>query len=419
MTSRRRRRLGILAALAGLSLPAVALAQVPGGSCVTCHAALSSDARLSGPVEAYAADTHAQRDIGCVACHGGDAEIAGMAAMDPAKGYIGVPQRGEIPRLCGRCHSDAAFMRRYNPSLRVDQVAEYRTSVHGHLLLEEGDARVATCSSCHPAHSIKPPTDPTSSVHPLNVVETCGACHADPEYMAPYDIATDQHDKYQQSIHWQKLSEDGDLSAPTCNDCHGNHGAAPPGVSWVGNVCGQCHSVMAQLFTESFHSQIFAMLGRPGCATCHTNHEIIEASDELLGLGEGAACAMCHSEESGGGRVATEMRALIDSLSATHEQADSILHQAENAGMEVSQAQFDLSLATTALINARTAVHSFSVDSVGTAVDEGLEVAGQAYARGSDALDELQFRRMGLAVSVGIILLLIVGLVMKIRQLEL
>src|SRR6266540_7241295 len=33
--------------------------------------------------------------------------------------------------ICGRCHSDAQFMKRYNPALRVDQVAEYATSVHG------------------------------------------------------------------------------------------------------------------------------------------------------------------------------------------------------------------------------------------------------------------------------------------------
>ena len=51
-------------------------------------------------------------------------------------------------------------------------------------------------------------------------------------------------------------------------------------------------------------------------------------------------------------------------------------------------------------------------------MEAGLEVTSQAYARGLDAMDELQFRRIGLAVSVSIILLLIVGLVLKIRQFE-
>jgi hypothetical protein len=112
------------------------------------------------------------------------------------------------------------------------------------------------------------------------------------------------------------------------------------------------------------------------------------------------------------------MRGLIDSLRAGYVVADSILLLAQHAGMEVSQAQFDLNSATTALISARAAVHSFSVDAVGAEVDGGLEITAQALELGERALAELQFRRMGLAVSVVIILMLIFGLVMKIRQLE-
>ncbi len=400
-----------------LAQPTESFAQQENDSCVTCHAALG-DERLSSPVQAMAADVHGHAGFSCVACHGGDAGEPGMAAMSPERGYLGIPEPREVEMLCGRCHSDAQFMRRYNPSLRVDQVAEYRTSVHGERLAVFNDSKVATCVNCHPAHSIKPPSDPTSSVHPLNVAGTCGACHADAEHMASYGIPTDQREKYEHSIHYHMLSEEGDLSAPTCNDCHGNHGAAPPGVTWVGNVCGQCHMVMGELFAASFHSRIFNMLGRPGCATCHQNHDIQLAGDELLGLGEGAACRMCHGESSAGGVVAMEMRSLVETLVTEFEDADSVLNRAENAGMEVSEAQFALSDARTALISARTAVHSFSLDSVRGEVEAGLEVTDQARTRGEEALAELQIRRIGLAVSVGIILLLIVGLVLKIRQLE-
>lgn len=392
-------------------------AQEVAENCIACHGALG-DTRLSNPVENYPSDVHAGLGFSCVTCHGGDAQEAGLEAMDPARGYIGVPARREIPNLCGRCHSDADFMRRYDPSIRVDQLAEYRTSVHGHRLLERDDERVATCVGCHPAHEIKPPSDPTSSVNPLNLAGTCARCHADAELMAPYAIPVDQFDSYQRSVHWRMMSEEGDLSAPTCNDCHGNHGAAPPGVSWVGNVCGQCHTVMASLYRESFHSQIMGMLGNPGCATCHRNHEILEAGDELLGIGEGSVCGGCHTAGSRGGQIASEMRERIDSLRARIAEADSILARAEQAGMEVSQAQFDLNSANTSLVSARTNVHSFSLDSVAAEVDDGLEITAAALARGGEALDELQFRRLGLAVSVSIILVLIVGLALKIRQLE-
>ncbi len=400
-----------------LLLPSLCLAQQEEESCVTCHAALP-DERLSNPVSQLADDVHADAGFSCVACHGGDGTVMGMASMDPALGYVGVPEAHEVEPLCGRCHSDAQFMRRFNPSLRVDQVTEYRTSVHGSRLLEFGDQRVATCVSCHPAHSIKSPGDPSSSVHPTNVAGTCGSCHSDADYMEPYGIPTDQREKYELSYHWHMLSEEGDLSAPTCNDCHGNHGAAPPGISWVGNVCGQCHTVMGELFAESFHSRIFTMMGRPGCATCHQNHDIEQAGDELLGLGEGAACAMCHSDSSAGGVVASLMRSRIDSLVVVFDAADSILGRAENAGMEVSEALFELSDARTALISARTAVHSFSLDAVAVEVEAGLETTSRAYARGEEAMADLVFRRLGWAVSVGIILILIIGLVLKIKQLE-
>jgi hypothetical protein len=338
--------------------------------------------------------------------------------MDPAKGYIGKPDRAQIAQVCGRCHADARFMKRYNPSLRVDQVAEYQTSVHGRRLKELNDPKVATCASCHPAHGIRPPSDPESSVHPLRVADTCGHCHADPKYMEAYRIRTDQVEQYRTSVHWKTMTEKGDLSAPTCNDCHGNHGAAPPGVSWVGNVCGQCHAVMAEQFSKSVHAKVFAQMGAPGCATCHQNHGIQAASDELLGLGPKAVCAACHAAGDKGGKAAVDLRGLIDSLRAETDKAHAILLRAEHAGMEVSQAQFELNGARDALVKAQAAVHAFTVEGVRKEAEPGFAVSAKAYGRGVRALDELQFRRKGLAVSVLIILAVIAGMVVKIRQLE-
>lgn len=403
----------LLLALLGWASPAAA--QRVAESCTTCHLEIG-DERLAAPVKAFAEDIHAAKGFGCASCHGGDPKEAGMEAMDPAKGYIGKPERQQVVQLCGRCHSDARFMKRYNPGLRVDQVIEYASSVHGRRLRELGDPKVATCVSCHPAHAIRPPSDPASSIHPVRVAETCGRCHADPRYMEPYRIRTDQLRKYRGSIHWKTMAEKGDLSAPTCNDCHGNHGAAPPGISWVGNVCGQCHAVMADLFAKSRHARIFTQMGVPGCATCHDNHEIKPATDEMLGLGEGAVCATCHAADDGGGKAAAEMRALIDSLRGESDKARAILLQAEHAGMEVSQAQFELKGATDALVKGRAAVHAFAVEGVKREVEVGRTISAKAYSRGVRALEDLQFRRKGLAVSVAIILALIVGLVFKIRQ---
>jgi hypothetical protein len=394
-----------------------ASASAPKESCAACHLEIG-DERLVAPVTAYAADIHSAKGFGCVACHGGDGKEAGLEAMDPAKGYIGKPARAQIPQVCGRCHSDARFMKQYNPSLRVDQVAEYATSVHGRKLREQNDPKVATCVSCHPAHSIRPPSDPASSVHPLKVAQTCAACHGDAKYMEGRNIPTDQLQKYTQSVHGTAMSVKGDLSAPTCNDCHGNHGAAPPGVSWVGNVCGQCHSVMADFYAKSPHAKAFQRMGVPGCATCHDNHAIKPASAEMVGLGEGAVCASCHAKDDAGGKVAAGIRALLDGLRAEHARAAATLERAEHAGMEVSQARVDLIGANDALVKARTAVHTASLEAVKKETEAGVGIAGKAYARGLRALEDLRFRRQGLGVSLVIIVALIAGLVLKIRQID-
>jgi hypothetical protein len=386
-------------------------------NCAVCHRALN-DQRLGTPAVLFANDVHREKGFGCAACHGGDPLREGVDAMDPRRGYIGKPPRERIPQICARCHADAEFMRRYNPAIRVDQFAEYQTSVHGRRLIEHHDTKVATCASCHSPHSIRPASDPQSTVHPSRVVDTCGSCHADAPYMAPYEIPTDQLTLYKKSVHWHTLTEVGDTSAPTCNDCHGNHGAVPPGIDSVGNVCGQCHAVQGELFRASRHAAVFKDMGTPGCVTCHSNHAVLRTSDALLGVGDGAACAACHGADDPHGRAATEMRTLIDTLRSEHESARSLLIRAERSGIEVSQAQFDLNGAFDALVRARAAVHAFSVAAVSGPVGEGRAIAARAHARGVRAHEELQFRRRGLAVSVLIILTLIAALAMKIRQIE-
>lgn len=386
-------------------------------SCAVCHLAMGVE-HLTKPAELYQADVHAAKGFGCVACHGGDGTKMGLDAKEREKGYIGKPTPLQTVELCGRCHSDASFMRRYNPSLRVDQVAEYFTSVHGKRLKEQKDPKVATCASCHTPHAIRPPNDSRSSVHPTRVASTCGSCHAKAEYMASYKIPTDQLEKYQQSVHWKMIINKSDLAAPTCNDCHGNHGAAPPGVSSVANVCGQCHAVNTELFNKSAHSKIFAQMGISGCATCHSNHAIVETSDAMLGGGDKSACATCHPPGSSGSALAVGMLGSIDRLKAGYERALVVLKDAEHAGMEVSQPLFDLNEARTTLIKARATIHGFDQALLDKEIEPGLAVTEKAYARGVKAMNELQFRRKGLAVSAVIIFALIIGLILKIRQME-
>lgn len=387
-------------------------------SCFRCHRVID-DRRFSDPVREYVNDIHFEKGFGCVVCHGGDSTILDRRrAKDRAQGYIGTPDRRDIPQVCGRCHSDARFMRRYNPSLRIDQVAEYATSIHGQRLFDLGDRQVATCTSCHTAHSIRPPSDPTSRVYPLRVADTCGQCHADTTYMSNYEIPHDQLAEYRSSVHWKAMDENGDLSAPTCNDCHGNHGAAPPEVESIGNVCGQCHTAQQGLFESSRHSAAFLRLGKEGCVGCHDNHGIRQTSDDMLGTGEESVCTECHKPVEPEGEAAARMRDMIERLKVERARSDSLLERAEGAGLEVSQARFELEDATNAIVLARASTHSASEDSVRGRVEAGLQITSKAWERGQGAFRDLRIRRIGLVVSTLIIVVLIAGIVMKIREVE-
>ncbi len=387
--------------------------------CVTCHQGLA-EARLATPVRLFAEDVHRARGFTCVDCHGGDRTATDRAtAKDRARGYRGTPAGPQVIEVCARCHSDAEFMRRYAPRQRVDQASEYATSVHGQQLAR-GDTKVATCVSCHGAHGIRMVSDAKSPVFPLNVASTCAKCHADAAYMKGYTLADgsplpiDQQARYERSVHYAALTKKNDLSAPTCNDCHGNHGAAPPGVGAVVHVCGTCHAVFETKFALSTHSQVFDR----GCVQCHGNHDVDPPTDAMLGTDDGALCATCHGEGDTGFAAARAMRAEIERLKQALEASAALLARVENAGMEMSDEELTLREARNRLTLARTEVHTFDPQAVQGVLEEGLNLVHQVNQAGDAALAELRFRRWGLAISLAAILIVVVALAVKIRQID-
>jgi len=239
--------------------------------------------------------------------------------------------------------------------------------------------------------------------------------------MAEYKLAdgtalpTSQFADYQKSVHHAALTKGNDLSAPTCNDCHGNHGATPPGVGAVSNVCGTCHAVFATKFATSAHSQIFER----ACVECHGNHAVQTTSDEMIGTTKGTLCVTCHEATDdagfiGAGRMRTSLERLKVSLAAN----DELIARAKNAGMEVSDQELALAEARTKLTQARTEIHAFDPAAVDAVVNEGMKSLVAVEAAGHRALADLQYRRRGLFISLVAILLVVVGLSLKIRELN-
>ena len=430
------RRKTMLRRICGLCVPTVVVAcallvarsagaQTPpaANSCLTCHAT-QADARLAAPAALFTQpDVHRESGFACASCHGGDPGAPDKApAHDAAKQFRGKPVGVAIVETCARCHSDAAFMRKYAPRQRVVQATEYAASVHGQQLVK-GDHNVATCASCHGAHGVRKVNDAKSPVFPTNVANTCASCHADAKRMGGdtlpggSPLPTHQFADYQKSVHYAALTKGHDLSAPTCNDCHGNHGAAPPGVSSVANVCGTCHAAFAQKFATSVHKEIFDK----GCVECHSNHAVLKPSDEMLGVNGHGICAPCHSaadKTDKGALAAVAMRADIERLKTGLEQTGALILRVKNAGIEVSEQQLALREANTKLTLARTEMHGFEPTTVTPIIADGLALVATVDKAGQRGVSELRFRRRGLFVSLGAILVVVVALGLKVRQID-
>lgn len=353
-----------------------------------------------------------QHILQCTTCHNAHGIVSVKNPKSPVH-----PLR--VIQTCSTCHANAAYMRLYNPSLPVDQLEKYRTSVHG-VRNAKGDAKTAVCSSCHSGHDIQPATSAKSHVNAANIPEMCAKCHANADYMKEYNIPTDQFEKFSKSVHGVALLQKHDLSAPACNDCHGNHGATPPGVESISKVCGTCHALNADLFSSSPHKKAFDENNFPECEACHGNHGIMTATAEMLGIDSTAVCSECHTESkrTKGFKVAMEMRLLIDSLTNEQKKALLMVEEAEQKGMEIGEAKFKLRDAHQARLESRTMVHSFDKDKFVEVVQKGLNTTSFVSSEAKHAVDEYFFRRWGLGVSTLIITVLVVSLFFYIKRIE-
>jgi hypothetical protein len=355
------------------------------------------------PQAAFAEDVHAAAGLTCSACHKGQTTPAAIP-------------RTAIAPLCASCHSDGAYMRQFDPGVRVDQYAQYRTSVHGQRM-DAGEQRVATCSDCHRAHGIRRTADARSSVAPLNVANTCGRCHGDAALMAAFNLEPTPVAEWSASVHAAALLQRGDSSAPTCSTCHGSHGAVPPGVASVANVCAQCHVREAELFKASPKQAIFEAMGQAECLACHSNHRIEQPTDGLIGLNEGSTCGVCHDETMNGAATIASFRQNLDRLATLIDGADQTLRRAERAGVLVDDGRVALREAHEHQIHARVMIHRFADAPFAEVAAQGIAASGRAQEGGDRGLQELQYRRRGLAVALFFLVGFLLTLWVRIRTL--
>ena len=314
--------------------------------CVVCHA----DKR-----QAFVQGIHSERGIRCHDCHGGDPSALETRAAHSGT-YLGAPGKLEVVRLCGSCHSDIERMRPFG--IPTDQVAQYRTSRHGQLLLEQGNTDVPTCTDCHDAHTILPPDDARSSVYPTRIPLTCAKCHTNRALMARYGIPTRQFADYRASAHGVALFEEENFAAPSCISCHGSHSALPPRVTQIANVCGRCHVLERRAFEAGPH-QAAAQDGRiAGCTACHDNHETEAVPLEQIAV----TCTRCHEQESAAARNGTEIQQLMVGASRQLGAAEQAMARLARAGRRVDTEHFRYQTARTAFLQFQQVQHGLNME---------------------------------------------------------
>ncbi len=281
-------------------------ARSPKNTCLVCHLELDSP-----EAAAFRTDIHYARGLTCADCHGGDPSSDDQdESMSKARGFIGVPMKQDIPRLCGKCHGPAGS--ELKTRFKLDDVlTAFRGSIHGRAL--QSSPAGPQCVSCHGVHNIARVDQPRSPVHPGKVVDTCARCHANASYMRDFNptLPVDQREKYLTSVHGKRHAA-GDWKVATCVSCHSNHlildakdPRAPVYPANVPSTCAHCHAnerTMAGYgipttqyrdYKQSVHGVALlkkADLNAPACNSCHGNHGAAPPGAASVI----AVCGQCH-----------------------------------------------------------------------------------------------------------------------------
>jgi nitrate/TMAO reductase-like tetraheme cytochrome c subunit len=269
-----------------VSAPALAQTAAPTTEdCQACHGDASLT-RASGSSVAVAADAFAQSvhgSLSCVDCH---QDLASQTEW---------PHPEDLqPVSCATCHDEP--------------VAQYAVSAHAQARSERPGSHAATCVDCHGMHDIRPSSDIASRTHHLNLPQTCGRCHGNPEFIRREGIRSGNVvSQFQDSIHGRAISRSGLTVAPNCSDCHGSHDIRKREVQEsrvfranVPGTCGRCHEGILHEYGASIHGtkQHAGMTAAAVCSDCHSAHGIGRTETPEFQLGVVQECGSCHADKA-------------------------------------------------------------------------------------------------------------------------
>jgi cytochrome b subunit of formate dehydrogenase/nitrate/TMAO reductase-like tetraheme cytochrome c subunit len=213
-------------------------------TCGSCHGQkflMQSNGGSSQVFVAYQDSVHgravkngSQNAAVCTDCHGVHEILAANDAKSPINKF-------NVPKTCGKCHS------------QIESV--FMQSIHGQAILR-GNGLAPVCTDCHGIHTIKAPSDPSSSVSDENLSRTtCARCHQGVRLTQEFDVAGNRVSTYLDSYHGL-ASQGGSVVVANCASCHGVHNILPSSdprstinAANLDATCGQCHKGATQKFT--------------------------------------------------------------------------------------------------------------------------------------------------------------------------
>jgi hypothetical protein len=190
-----------------------------------------------------------------------------------------------VPACCLTCHADPELTRTLDDgatvSLHVDGEA-LRGSVHGAKL---------RCTDCHPGMQEMPHPEKrhaNAAAFHASFRDACKSCHFE------------NYTKLLDGMHYAVLAR-GDARAPSCVECHGSHGVAPPHVprTRVSETCGGCHVGVRAVYANSVHGRGLRAGNEdvPTCTDCHRAHDVGGPANAEWLLQSPQTCGQCHADE--------------------------------------------------------------------------------------------------------------------------
>ncbi len=253
-------------------------------TCAVCHHAQDLQLRKSVHAHVERDDPDAPgRQLGCGKCHG--MKSHGMLPVQDSRSPVFLNHQVQ---LCGGCHEN--------------DLATYKTTVHGKGLFKSGLLITAVCADCHGAHGTYYAADMQSTLNTANIAETCGKCHkgiGERVRKSVHGRGKGPGQATANAVPGQKWKRN-----PSCTDCHQGHRLSKPESSLyraeIANQCGNCHPKLTSRYEMNTHGKLTELgyTAAAQCSDCHGAHDILPLDDPNCSLAPGenrlATCKQCH-----------------------------------------------------------------------------------------------------------------------------